>query len=149
MATRWLYYLVTAAFLPATTAAANDACTTSFILTDMISKHYDPIRISPGLVCVPEQAGGNGSCPLQSWAYLSYGPRLNVTFSSDQQKDALIDALPDEGGVIPFVKWQWVIHGIVRNETWQVPEGRAAYVQFEEAYDCAVTMLSGKSLVLN
>lgn len=142
-----LFAAIHTTILATAVVSAADTCTTGALVSDNISKHYDPVRISPGLVCSPEQAtGANASCPLQSWAYLSYGNRFNVTFSSDEQKEALIDALPDQGGVTPFVKWRWVIHGIVMNETFQVPEGRAAYVQFEEAYDCATTKLSGRPL---
>lgn len=125
-----------------------DTCTDTTPLTNKIYQTYDPIRISKGLVCTtspssPLSSSSDNTCPLYSWAFISYGTRFNITFTEDGQRDALIDLL-GQGSYDPIVMARNNISGIVANETFHVQRGWSGYVRFEEEYACGTSYVKGE-----
>lgn len=137
---------IIAALLSATSSLAQptgsgDSCATNKPINTSYNETYDSIRISKGVVCGNATAAPNYICPLQSWAYVSYSTRFNVSLSSVDERNALMDFLAPSD-LDPVRLARDGISGIVANETLLVPRGYNAYVKFAEAHICHSSYLS-------
>lgn len=141
--------ILAAALLSASPALAQptdsgDSCASNRPTNTTYYRNYDPIRISKGVACDNSTAAPNYTCPLQSWAYVSYSTRFNVSLSSLDERNALIDYLAPTSQD-PLRLARDGISGIVANDTLLVPRTVNAYVRFEEQYTCSASYLSGTS----
>lgn len=124
--------------------ASGDSCANNKPINSTYYREYDPIRISKGVVCTNATAGPHYTCPLQSWAFVSYSTRFNVSLSSEDERNALIDSLaPSQQDPLRLARDG--VEGIVANDTLLVPRGYNAYVQFAEQYSCQSSYLTGTS----
>ena len=108
---------------------------------DSYYRNYDPIRISKGLTCNSTLATeSNSTCPLPSWAYLSYGAHWNITLPTEDETGRLRTYLAVAAVVgIPFERLAvGNITAAVFNHTYKVEQGKSAYVEFAELFHCTV-----------
>ena len=109
-------------------------------------RNYDPIRISKGLTCNSTLATkSNSTCPLPSWAYLSYGAHWNITLPPDDKTGRIRTYLAVAAVVgIPFERLALGnITAAVMNRTYELHQGQSAYVQFSELFSCTVGVFGG------
>lgn len=133
----------TAFALPQDSSGASGTCD-SFkqVQNEEYTQYLDPIRVSPGVVCSEDNAGPNGTCAVQAWAFATYRTRLNVT-ADENQRSALIDLLaPDEDDQLQRAKDG--LSGILANRTLQLEKGNSGYAEFAEKYTCTNRVPQGK-----